>query len=810
MTAPAFTIALLGNPNCGKTTLFNALTGSRQRVGNWPGVTVEKKSGLFSHKGRDIEVIDLPGAYTLDTLSDIALDERLTRDFVLSGKAGLIINIADASNLERNLYLTCQLLEMRVPMILALNMRDVAESKGIQIDIPALSGALGCPVIPLTATRNRDVEALKDWLAEAKPENFAPPANAPVFPEAMEEATRRLEALVAPSLPAPIPPSWAARKALEGDIGILRLLAPDAAEEETIERERRKVEEALNEEVDIVMADARYAFIHRLIAGSVEHERHASLNISDRIDRIALNRFLGIPVFLAMMYLMFMFTIHLGGAFVDFFDGLAELLFVKGVKHLLLAVGAPEWLGVLLADGVGSGIQTLASFIPTIGFLFLFLSFLEDSGYMARAAFIMDRFMRLVGLPGKSFVPMVIGFGCNVPAVMASRTLESGRDRLMTIMMTPFMSCGARLPVYILFAAAFFPHNGQNLVFALYLIGIAAAVLTGLMVRRTLLPGQSTPFIMELPPYHLPLLRNMMIHAWNRLSGFIVGAGKVIVPMVMALNLLNATGTDGSFGHQDSESSLLSSLSRKVSPLFTPFGLTEENWPAAVGIITGALAKEAVVGTLNTLYGQIAHSENGHEGQPDDEDFSFWQSLREVAATVPEALGELSGKALDPLGATGAERSVEEGNIPETTFTTMHRLFGSTAAAFSYLLLILLYFPCVAALGAIRQEAGTRWMLFVALWNTALGFGVATLCYQALMFSHHPFTSALWLTGIPVFFCLALLGMARHGKRNAPCPAKSAEKPFPSCASGCPASSACADFGVISVYSSPVSCRKKP
>ncbi|MCL2076279.1 MAG: Fe(2+) transporter permease subunit FeoB [Betaproteobacteria bacterium] len=750
-----FTIALLGNPNCGKTTLFNALTGSRQRVGNWPGVTVEKKSGLLSHKGRDIEVIDLPGAYALDVLLDAAIDEQITRDFILSGTADLIINIVDASNLERNLYLTSQLLEMRIPMILALNMCDAAKDKGIKIDVPTLSAALGCPVVPLVATRKSEIEALKDWLIAAKPETLTPPANNIVLPEAIKEAACRLEAIIAPSFPESIPLAWASVKALEGDSGILRMI--DHAGQEAIERERREAERTLNGEADIIMADTRYAFIHRLIADSVKHERQAFLNISDRIDRVVLNRILGIPVFLAIMYLMFMFTINLGGAFIDFFEGMAELLFVTGAGHLLIGVGAPEWLIVILADCIGGGIRTVAGFIPIVGSLFLFLSCLEYSGYMARAAFVMDRLMRFVGLPGKSFVPMIIGFGCNVPAIMASRTLESERGRLMTIAMTPFMSCGARLPVYALFAVAFFPQSGQNIVFAIYLIGIIAAVLTGLLIRRTLLPGQSAPFIMELPPYHIPAIKSVLILTWHRLSGFIVKAGKIIVPMVMVLNLLNVTGTDGSFGHENSEDSLLVAMSRGISPVFAPFGITEENWPAAVGIITGVLAKEAVVGTLSALYGQIAAAENGDDGE--EKDFYFWQSLREVAATVPEGLSRLG---LNPFRIS----EEEEEQIAATNLATMYALFGSTAAAFSYMLLILLYFPCVAVLGVIRQEAGTRWMLFVAVWNTALGFGVATFCYQALTFAAHPFTSALWLVGIFAFFGLAMLGMASHGKRN--------------------------------------------
>jgi len=784
----AFTIALLGNPNCGKTTLFNALTGSRQQVGNWPGVTVEKKSGGFSHKEQRIEVIDLPGTYALDALHNAAPDEQITRDFILSGQASLIVNIVDASNLERNLYLTCQLLEMRAPMILALNMCDAAKDKGITIDVAALSRAIGCPVIPLTATNSKDVEALKDWLAEAAPTTFAPPANSPHFPEALLQAARNLEAIIAPALPASVPPLWAATQALQGDGGIMHMLRLDRAGEEAVERERQKAEEALHEEIDIVLADARYAFIHNLLAASLRHERHAFSNISALIDRIALNRVLGIPVFLAMMYLMFMFTINLGGVFMSFFDALAELLFVKSTKHLLMLIAAPEWLSVFIADGIGGGIQTVAGFIPIVGFLFLFLSFLEYSGYMARAAFVMDRLMRFIGLPGKSFVPMIIGFGCNVPAVMASRTLESERDRLLTMAITPFMSCGARLPVYSLFAVAFFPQGGQNLVFAIYLIGIGAAVLTGLLLRRTLLPGKATPFIMELPPYHFPTLRSVAIQTWNRLSGFIFEAGKIIVPMVVVLNLLSSTGTDGSFGRQNSADSILSSVSREISPLFTPLGITEENWPATVGIISGIMAKEAVVGALNTLYAQMANAENGEHDQ--EEDFSFRQSLKEVFASVPEALGKLS---FSPLAVSDEEEEIATNNL-----SVMYSLFGSTAAAFSYMLLILLYFPCVAVLGVIRQEAGVRWMLFVALWNTTLAFGIAIFSYQALTFSQHPLASTLWLAGIAAFFLLVVLGMNRYGKVKTPPPLPN---PSTSCHGSCTGCSFAAS-PAISVYPS--------
>jgi ferrous iron transport protein B len=314
---------------------------------------------------------------------------------------------------------------------------------------------------------------------------------------------------------------------------------------------------------------------------------------------------------------MFMFTINIGSAFVDFFDQSIGALFVDGLSKVLLQLDLPQWFIVLVTQGVGGGIQVIATFIPIIGFLFMFLSALEDSGYMARAAFVMDRFMRMIGLPGKSFVPMIVGFGCNVPAIMATRTLENQRDRILTNLMNPFMSCGARLPVYALFAAAFFPVGGQNLVFGLYLLGIAIAVLTGLIMRHTLFKGESAPFIMELPAYHLPTARGVFIRTWDRLKSFLFNAGKVIIPMVLVLNFLNAMGTDGSFGQENSNKSVLSEIGRGLTPAFKPMGIEKDNWPATVGIFTGILAKEAVVGTLDALYSQLSTTtENATEKMP--------------------------------------------------------------------------------------------------------------------------------------------------------------------------------------------------
>ncbi|MEO1134728.1 MAG: ferrous iron transport protein B, partial [Cyanobacteria bacterium J06639_1] len=548
------TIALMGNPNCGKTTLFNELTGANQRVGNWPGVTVDRKEGSYRDGHRTIALVDLPGIYAIDAEDEgSSLDEAIARDYLLSGEAHAVVNIVDASNLERNLYLTTQILEMGVPLVVALNMVDVAREGGTEVDPHLLSERLGCPVVPMVASRGEGIDALRDRLSS---DGWQRPYTRVVYPSAIEEALAELTPAVA-STETPLPRDrWTALKLLEYGSGRVASASPELLSR--VSEHQQRVQQVLGEDIDIAIADSRYSYAHRLVNDTVTRRGQVSLTKSDKIDRVVLNRWLGIPIFLGVMYLLFMFTINVGSAFIDFFDILFGTVFVDGFGRLLSAIGTPELVRVVLADGMGGGIQTVATFIPVIGCLFLFLAFLEDSGYMARAAFVMDRFMRFVGLPGKSFVPMLVGFGCNVPAIMATRTLESRRDRILTILMNPFMSCGARLPVYALFAAAFFPAAGQNVVFLLYLIGMGMAVFTGLVMKHTLLQGEAAPFVMELPTYHLPTLKGVLIRTWERLKAFTLRAGKVIVIMVMILSLLSSIGTDASFGNEDSENSILS------------------------------------------------------------------------------------------------------------------------------------------------------------------------------------------------------------------------------------------------------------
>jgi ferrous iron transport protein B len=755
----ALTVALAGNPNCGKSALFNAFTGIRQRTGNWPGVTVERKEGRFELEGRQVAAVDLPGIYSLDASS---LDEQVTRNYLLSRQADLVVNVVDAANLERNLYLTVQLLEMGVPVVLALNMMDVARKRGIEIDSELLARELGCPVVPLVAVTGEGTSELKARML-AVVDGQQQGGFRLALDELVEQAVSELETAFADQPAANR--RWLAIKLIEGDDHVSREATPNIGER--LEHWRQQIANRAGEDADILIADTRFGHAHTLAHTVSRDHGKVTRTLSDRIDRVVLGRWCGIPVFLGIMYLMFLFTINIGGAFIDFFDGAAGAVFVSGFGELLSDVGAPGWLRVLLADGLGGGIQVVATFIPIIAALYLFLSALEDSGYMARAAFVMDRSMRAIGLPGKAFVPLIVGFGCNVPAVMATRTLENERERKLTILMNPFMSCGARLPVYALFAAAFFPTSGQNIVFALYLTGIAVAILTGLLMKRTLLPGASSGFMMELPPYHLPTVKGILLRAWDRVRLFVKEAGQVIILMVLGLTLLNSIGTDGSFGNEDSEDSILSAASRVVTPVFAPLGIQEDNWPAVVGIFSGILAKEVVVGTLDNLYTRLA-SDASDEIEPP---FDLWGELKGAAASVPANLGTLRDSLLDPLGVdigdvsdTGA--AATDQGVNEGVFGTMRSRFDGQAGAFAYLLFVLLYFPCVATIGAIKREAGPAWAAFVASWTTLVAYITAASFYQIARFDLHPSSSSAWLAGMWGLFALLVLALRRWERRR--------------------------------------------
>jgi ferrous iron transport protein B len=746
-----YTLALIGNPNSGKSTLFNGLTGSRQKVGNWSGVTVEKKTGKFNHGETQFDVIDLPGTYSLHVShEDDSVDQQIAQNFILDEPVDVLVNIIDASSLERGLYLTTQLLDTGVPVVIALNMMDVAHQQGVHIDPQKLAMNIGVPVIPIVASRKEGLGTLIDVIINQlnDEQSTSSPAAKPVnlgeeFEGAIAEILEQVHASDSSAS------RLQAAAILERDDGVFSRFSKKTQESftDTI----LTLENKLNGNAADQLIEARYRWIGEATKGTLHQDQGHNKTFTDHLDSIFLNRFLAFPVFLGVMYLMFMFTINFGGAFIDFFDIIAGAIFVELPRQWLTAINSPAWLIAFVADGAGGGIQLVASFIPVIGTLFLFQSFLEGSGYMARAAFIVDRLMRSIGLPGKSFVPLIVGFGCNVPSVMSARTLDSQNDRLLTTLMAPFMSCGARLTVYILFATVFFPTQGQNVVFILYLLGIVLAVGTGFLIKRHLMSRDLTPFIMELPNYHIPTMKGILMSSWHRLRGFMLRAGKAIVLVVIVLNFVNSWGTDGSFGNQDSEQSVLSVIGMKITPIFSPMGLKEENWPATVGIFSGSFAKEVVVGTLDSLYNSLAD-----DGSGDDETATTMELIGEAFATVPENLSGLGDMLTDPLGLNVGDlsdqtSSAEDQDVQVSTLTLMNTLFGSAVAAFAYIVFVLLYMPCVATLGAIYKEAGGFWAFFSATWNTVIAYGLAVAVFQLGTFSAHPQSSILW--------CLLMLAL---------------------------------------------------
>jgi len=757
-------IVIAGNPNVGKTTLLNALTGSHQHVGNWPGVTVEKLEGQYEHNGITYEVTDLPGIYSFTALS---MDEAIARSFILEENPDLIVNILDATNIERNLYLTTQLLEMKVPMVIVLNMTDLAARNKIRIRLDKLSKGLGYPVVSIVASKNIGIDALKIAVCEACELHQISDTRI-TYDSVLEEAVDSISTVVKEHAKrASVDLRWLALRLLDSDEYAERICGSGTPILQ-LEKERARIEKCAGSEIDIVLADGCYSFIRSLVQDTVHKTNEIKKTVSDKMDRIVLNRILGIPIFLAVMYGVFVTTINVGGPFIDFFDGFAGTVFVDGFRVLLESLQIPEILIIFLADGLGGGIQTVATFIPPIFLIFFCLSILEDSGYMARAAFVMDRFLKAIGLPGKAFIPMLVGFGCNVPAIMATRTLENNRDRILTIMMNPFMSCGARLPVYTLFVAAFFPRQGGLVLFSLYTTGILLSVGTGLLFKRTILQGEASTFVMELPPYHLPTLRGIMYHTFSRLSSFIFRAGRVIVVVVIILSFLSSIGTDGSFGNADSENSVLSTISKAISPVFSPMGLTKDNWPAAVGLFTGIFAKEAVVGTLDNLYSGM---EDQIEVNNDEDDFDFWAGIRESIIAIPDGFAEFGSALSNPTGIeisndlSDSNLAAEEIEVDSGIFGVMREHFDGPVGAYSYLLFILIYAPCVAAIAAIYRETNLKWTALSTVYLTVLAWVISTLYYQVGTFSSHPASASIWIgvsTGVLVVVYGALKFLAAN------------------------------------------------
>jgi len=744
------TLGLIGNPNSGKTTLFNQLTGARQRVGNWAGVTVERKEGLFSTTDHAVTLVDLPGTYSLTTISSqTSLDEQIACHYILSGEADMLINVVDASNLERNLYLTLQLLELGIPCIVALNMLDIAEKQKIRIDIDALSARLGCPVVPLVSTRGRGIEALK--LAIDRHQQ-----NQAISLVHYARPLLREAAMLADTMDTQMPEQqrrWLALQMLEGDI-YSRGYAGDAAQHlpEALAR--------LKDEMDdpgLHIADARYQTI-AAICDAVSNTLTAEPGrFTAAMDKIILNRLLGLPIFLLVMYVMFVLAINIGGALAPIFDAGSVAIFIHGIQWIGYTLHFPDWLTIFLAQGLGGGINTVLPLVPQIGMMFLFLSFLEDSGYMARAAFVMDRLMQSLGLPGKSFVPLIVGFGCNVPSVMGARTLDAPRERLMTIMMAPFMSCGARLAIFAVFASAFFGQQGALAVFSLYVLGIIMAILTGLMLKHTIMRGEASPFVMELPVYHVPHLKSLLLQTWQRLKGFVLRAGKVIVVVSIFLSALNSFTLGGQAATSINDSAL-ASVSRVFTPLLEPIGVQGDHWQATVGLFTGAMAKEVVVGTLNSLY----TAENIQAAPFDAAQFSLADELLGAARETWQSL--VDTLSLSTL-ANPIEASKGDGEMATGSMGVMSEKFGSPAAAYSYLIFVLLYIPCISVMGAIAREASRGWMGFSILWGLNIAYSLATVFYQTATFSQHPHYSLVCILAVILFNVLVIGGLRRARSR---------------------------------------------
>ena len=710
-------IALVGFANSGKSTLFNALTGAKQKTANWTGVTVSVKQQHCQLNQTPTLVTDLPGVSSLAQRAEQGKDLSITQDFINNETIDCLINVVDVTQLKRQLYLTTQLVELGLPMIVVLNKSDRKEA--LKVDTDKLAERLGCPVISDTAIGKNAGQVLMAQLA--------------ALPQALSK-----KSLI--------------------DLSHENI---DVTYQSPLQLEQQCCSQAQGCQSDnknaLTVKQARYSFIQQTLADVVE-EPAQTKTFSDKLDHWLLHPVLGIPIFLAMMYLLFMFAINVGSAFIDFFDILTGGILVDYPQYYLAQFNLPSWL-LTIIEGVGMGIQTVTTFIPVIVCLFIGLSLLENSGYLARAAFVVDSAMQRIGLPGKAFVPLIVGFGCTVPAVMSARILDNERERITTIMMSPFMSCGARLPVYALFAAAFFPDSGQNIVFLLYLVGIAAALFTGILLKKTILMGSNSINIMELPLYELPQLSYLWQRVWQRTRSFIFGAGKTIVLVVCVLNFFNSLGTDGEFGHQDSADSLLSQSAQIVTPLLSPIGIKEDNWQASVGLITGLFAKEALVATFNSLY------------SPTSADTTTLPSLAQLWQDATQSISDnFQGiKADDPLGAdigdvSSIEVAAQEQGVEETTITIMQKAFVGKIGAFSYLLFILLYTPCAAAMGAIKNEVGSRWAFFAATWSFSLAYMAATVAFQLTMFLQQPWYSSIALmTVFIVLFCV-YLWLKRFGK----------------------------------------------
>lgn len=664
-----YKIALAGNPNCGKTTIFNNLTGSSQYVGNWPGVTVEKKEGkLKSDKQAVIQ--DLPGIYSL---SPYTLEEVVTRNYLVNERPNAIINIVDASNPERNLYLTTQLLELGIPMVIALNMMDLAEKNGDKIDVKKLSEGLGCSVVQTSAVKGQgSAEAANAALDLAKNQAAAP---TPLrFDRKLEEILSRISELLQGSC-SPLALRWFTVKVFERDEKILEQLALSSDVSERIELLRQQAEQEFDDDAESIITQERYLAVSALLKSCYRKKQNNRLTMSDKIDKVVTNRFFALPIFALVMFLVYYLSISTVGTMMT--DWVNDVLFGEvippAVEGWLVSVNAADWLQSLILDGVIAGVGAVLGFLPQMVVLFLLLALLEDCGYMARIAFIMDRVFRKFGLSGKSFIPMLIGLGCGVPAIQASRTIENDRDRKMTVMTTTFIPCSAKLPIIGLIAGALFHQSGWVAASA-YFVGIAAIIISGILLKKSrLFAGDPAPFVMELPAYHLPRVKGVFIQTWDRLKAFIRKAGTVIFlssALIWFLSNFNFR-----LEMTETPESILASIGMVLAPLFAPLGWGY--WEAAVGSIAGLVAKENLVSVMGILYGFAEVAENGDQ---------IW-------------------------------------NVVAQNFTAL--------SGYSFLIFNLLCAPCFAAIGAIRREMGSaKWTWIAIGYQCGFAYLISLLIYQ--------------------------------------------------------------------------------
>ena len=659
--------ALAGNQNSGKTTLFNALTGSNQHVGNFPGVTVEKKMGTLK-RHKDMSVVDLPGIYSL---SPYTSEEVVTRDFILNENPDGILNIVDATNIERNLYLSLQLMELGKPMVIALNMMDEVRASGNTIHVKQLSELLGIPVVPISASKNEGISELVDQLI-ATAEQKKVPEHLDFCTGEVHKAIHSIAHIIEDQAAAcHCPARFAATKLVEGDEPTKQMLAVTQEQEHIIEHVVRNMEEHLGTDREAALADMRYSYIEKVCSQCVIKKQETKEQLrSEKIDRILTHRIWAIPIFLLIMFTIFWLTFTvLGGPLQELMDqGIGWL--TDQLDAWMSSVGVADVLHSLIINGVCAGVGSVLSFLPIIVILFFFLSLLEDSGYMARVAFVMDKLLRKLGLSGRSFVPMLIGFGCSVPAIMATRTLSSNRDRKMTIILTPFMSCSAKLPIEGMITAAFFPQQGALVMIGLYILGIIVAIVSALILKNTLYKGNPVPFVMELPAYRMPAAKSVLLHMWEKAKDFIHRAFTIIFLASIVIWFLQSL--DWSLRLvQDSSNSMLASIGGLIAPVFKPLGFSD--WRASTALITGFTAKESVVSTLTVL--------------------------------------------------TGAAGDLE-------LSTALFTIFTSQAAALSFLTFTILYMPCVAAFAASKRELGSlKSAIGAAAFQTGMAYVTAILVY---------------------------------------------------------------------------------